>query len=187
MPISHTHGHPSTLADGQPGTRAERVRHFGRLLLIAMICSLLGYAGGMLHGFLRARPVRQRLEIQSGELEQTLARTKAQLVSERQARAALVSMLDLYDAHAETALALLALDEHNFGIAESRLRAAESRVRGLAPKLPRLSELQGTLAAAHVTLEGELAAQRATLSEIAAELERQIEIGRREVERLPLE
>jgi hypothetical protein len=187
MPISQTHGHPSTLIESPPGARSERVRRFGRFLLIATICSLLGYAGGMLHGFVRARPVRQRLEIQTSELEQTLARTKTQLVSERQARAELGIVLDLYDAHAETALALLALDEHNFGIAETRVRAAESRVRGLTPQRPRLAELQSMLAAANVTMAGELAAQRAALNEIAAELERQIETGRRDAARLPLE
>jgi hypothetical protein len=82
--------------------------------------------------------------------------------------------------------ALLALDEHNFGIAEARLRAAESRVRGLTPQLPRLDKLRSMLASTNVAMGNDLAAQRAALNEIAAELERQIDTGRHDVARLPL-
>jgi hypothetical protein len=186
MPVSHIHAPPSTLPEIPQRGRSERMRRFGRLLLVATICSLLGYAGGMLHGFVRSRPVTQRLEIRVDELEQTLARTKAQVTSERQARTELFWVLDLHDVQAETVQALLALDEHNFGIAESRLRAAESRVRALTPQLPRLDKLQGMLAATNVAMAGDLTAQRAALNEIAAEVERQIDIGRRDVARLPL-
>jgi hypothetical protein len=162
------------------------MRRFGRFLLIATICSLLGYAAGMLHGFVRSRPVTQRLQIQVDELEQTVARTNMQLTSERQARTELFWVLDLYDVQTETVQALLALDEHNFGIAEARLRAAESRVRGLTPQLPRLDKLQSMLASMNVAMGDDLAAQRAALNEIAAELERQIDTGRHDVARLPL-
>jgi len=148
------------------------------LLLMAALCSLLGYAGGLLHGTVRARPAAQGLEAKLAESRRKLVSSQEQVASERSAGTQLKTLIDLYEAYRAAAQALSALDARNFGIAESHLRTSETRLRELTEAMPRMRALHSLVAQLNVTVAEDLAMQRSALQELVVRLDEQLRIAR---------
>jgi hypothetical protein len=145
------------------GRRPLRLVGIGRALLAALLCGLVGYFGGLVHGALRARAPEQRLAARISVLAHDLDGAQRELEQERKTLADLRSHSQLYSAYRSAERALRALDARNFGIAEAELRRTEHKVGALLPALPQLGPVQRRVAEAHVTVAENLAAQRTEL------------------------
>ena len=130
MATTIPHAQPSPRSESEPREPLanQSTRRTGKLLLMAALCSLLGYAGGSLHGTIRARSVAQGLEAELSESNGKLDSSQDQVASERSARTQLGTLIDLYEAYRASVQALSALDARNFGIAESHLRTSGDEV-----------------------------------------------------------
>jgi hypothetical protein len=180
MPSSNTRVDSTVVPESRPRVSGapRRTRTIGKALLIGLACALLGYLGGTLHGWLRARgPEREHAAVVA-RLQRKVDELTVQVREERAARVELVRALDLYEAYRSASQALVALDARNFGIAETQLRESEGRVSALIAGMPRLGALQRTMAGTSIAVAGDLAEQRATLADILAQLDSEVTVAR---------
>ncbi len=180
MPISIPHAQPGPRSESAPGEprASESAGRTAKLLLLAALCLLLGYAGGLMHGTLRARPAEQRLASELADSVRKLESSQKQVAIERSARTQLKALTDLYEAYRASVQALSALDARNFGIAESRLRASEATLRQLTHAGPGVKALHSAVAQMNVTVADDLAVQRSAIVELVAKLDAQLRVSR---------
>jgi chromosome segregation ATPase len=172
--MSVTHPAPSTApaqARGRDGRRTRQLVGIARTLLVALLCGVVGYVGGLVHGALRARAPAQRLAARLATLAHEVDGAQREVQRERETRASLVGHTELYSAYRSAERALRALDARNFGIADAELRKAEQKIRALVPTLPQLEPVQRKVSSAHVTVAEDLSTQRAELSDLVTALD----------------
>lgn len=162
--------------------RGRGTRSLLRNIGIALLMLALGYGAGRVHGMFEASGVasehaaalaEQRRSAAQAESQQRAALTQAvdQAALARDQRDELAALSTFYEAYRQTQLALLGLDERNFGIAQTHLREAERLLVTRQSELSELEPLLQRIASTNVAVAGNLGEQRRSVAAIASELD----------------
>lgn len=167
---------PSTLgAHAGPARRGSRVGRVLRTLLLAIVMAALGYLGGWIHGGIETARVRDQAVADAAEQERSLAslrETQASEIAAARARSvALTELSALYEALRMGHHALGALDERNFGVAETRLREMERQLAPPTASTEGVPALIEKLRATNIEIAGDLGEQRGRVLGLVGQLD----------------
>lgn len=130
----------------------------GLTLVVAVLSLLaLAYGVGRMQGADAVSAVERSAAATRARLEGRTATLETELARATRRAAAL-------EARRQLGLAMLSVDERNFGIAQGQIAAARGALRGASPfDDPGLSQVEARLAGMNIITAGDLAEQRAAI------------------------
>ena len=166
---------PTSLGTQTPVRRRSRITSVLRALVLSAVMAALGYLAGWIHGGAETARVRDRAVADAAEQERTFAsvrETQASQISAATARTgALTELTALYEALRMGQHALAALDERNFGVAETHLREMERQLAAPTATTEGVPALVEKLRTTNIAVAGDLGEQRAVVLSLVRQLD----------------